>query len=98
VEIILEENEQKLLEIFHSFISENRLRNVISKVGQIAQKDFGKLMGFFSKDIDEEFMKDNKEEFEALDKVKRTKIKRMIMKDASDVIRSNFTDIIDGEF
>lgn len=49
------------------YVTENRLSNVISKIGEITQKDFGRVMGLFSKDVIEDFEKDYKEEISQLE-------------------------------
>lgn len=79
------------------FINDNRLRNVISKVGTITDKDFGKLMGLFTKDIIEDFTKDN-DAFFILSKTDRGIITKRIGQDAALLVRQNFLNIIDGEF
>lgn len=47
-----------LLAEVSDYITENRLNNVLSKVGQVTQKDFGKVNGLFAKDVIEDFEKD----------------------------------------
>lgn len=96
--INLTEDEQKILDVYLSFITENRLKNVISKVGLVTQKDFGKLMGLFQKDAYDDFIKDNSKEYLDLDKDKQGKIKREFGKTCAELIRKNFLDIIDGEY
>jgi len=82
------------------YINENRLRNVLShgEICKITQKDFGKLLGLFSKDIFVDFLKDNKDKFDIIDKKEQITIKRIMNKTAGDIIRLNFLNIIDGEF
>ena len=62
-------NEVKvLIQDIGRYVTENRLNNdVISKVGEISQKDFGKVMGLFSRDIIEDFKKDFKNEVSKLE-------------------------------
>jgi len=73
-----------------ALITENRLRNAISRVGPIGDKDFGKLLGEFTKDVVEEYEKDH----DPLDK----QTKRQLSKECADMIRRNFVNIIDGAF
>ena len=50
-----------------TYVTENRLNSVISKIGEITQKDFGQVMGLFSKDVVEDFQKDYKDEISKLE-------------------------------
>jgi Rnl2 family RNA ligase len=79
------------------FVTENRLRNVISHIGQITNKDFGKLAGAFSKDIIEDFVKDN-DSFIALSKKDQKYVTKYANNRACSMIKSNILNIIDGEF
>lgn len=64
----LSDDAQLLCEEITKFISENRLNNVISKIGSVTQKDFGKLLGLFCKDALDDFLKVYKNEYEQLEK------------------------------
>lgn len=97
-EIVLSENAQKMLDEILLFITENRLRNVLSKVGTITNKQFGLLMGQYSQDIFEDFLKDNKEEFTLLEKHERKQIQKQVGNVASTLIRTNFLNIIDATY
>lgn len=58
----LGEEVKVLIEDIGSYVTENRLNNVISKIGEITQKDFGRIMRLFSKDVIDDFKKDYKEQ------------------------------------
>lgn len=79
------------------YITENRLRNVLSKFDQITDKDFGKLIKAFMEDIMEDYNKENEEEIE-IDKKERKLISKMVTKEASNLVRKNFLNIIDNNF
>jgi len=81
-------------------VTENRLRNVISKFGPVETKDFGHLVGLMNKDVLAEFDKDNGGAalFDALAKDKQKRITKILNTQASLLIRKNFINIIDGEF
>lgn len=79
------------------YITENRLRNVLSKVGEVKQKDFGKLLGMFSKDVMEDFGKDEPKVLE-LDNKEKKMVTRLINTECGNMIRPNFLNIIDGNF
>ena len=79
---------------FSQYITENRLKNVLSKIGTVTQKDFGKLTGEFVKDAKDEFERDeypiSKDDWKGLSKV--------IGKESSNLIRQNWLNILDGSF
>lgn len=77
----------KLAEIIKDYVTENRLNNVISKIGEVTEKDFGKLIGLLSKDVSEEFNKDYSSEFMALEKKEQKMIKKSLSKAASFLVR-----------
>lgn len=82
------------------YINENRLRSVIShgEIEEITQKSFGRLLGLFSKDALEDFVKDHGEAFDALEKKDKTVIKKVLNREAGNVIRPHFISILDGFF
>lgn len=98
LEIKLSENGQKLFDELNSYINENRLRNVISKIGQITDKDFGRILGLLNKDALEDFNKDFGQDFNKLEDKEQKIIKKKIGSVSSDLIRRNFINIIDGIF
>ena len=96
----LSDEGNRLKDELMSFLTENRLRNVLSHgdIEDITTKSFGKLLGLFSKDAFDDFIKDNDVEFEDLPKKERVMIKKVMNREAGNVIRPNFVNIIDGEF
>jgi Rnl2 family RNA ligase len=70
-----------LLPELESYVTENRLNNVISHIGEATlPKDFGKIMGMFSKDILEDFLKEHGGEYTALDKCEQKSLNRELNK------------------
>ena len=52
-----------------AYVNENRLANVVSHIGEVHfPRDFGKVMGLFSKDVLADFLKEHGSEFDTLDK------------------------------
>jgi Rnl2 family RNA ligase len=82
-----------------SYINENRLRNVLSKIGPItnAKAAFSTVISPLNQDVIEDFMKENPE-FAELDKSDRGIVTKQINKAAANLIRENLYDILDGEF
>jgi len=67
-----------------TYITLNRLQNIQSKLGIIdIQKDFGKLMGLYSTDVLEEFLKMHASNYEGLDKSEQ----KMITKELSVLVK-----------
>lgn len=79
------------------YINENRLRNVISKIGTVTQKDFGKVLGLLSKDVVEDFEKDN-ELVGQLETQDRKMLTKFLNNECGSLIRANFINIVDGNF
>lgn len=70
-----------LLPELELYVTENRLNNVISHIGEVTlPKDFGKIMGVFSKDILEDFLKEHGGEYTALDKCEQKSLNRELNK------------------
>jgi len=89
------------LELFNKmevFITENRLKNVLSKIGSVTLKEFGKIMGAFSQDVLEDFKKEHLEEFEDLEKKDKKLLTKELNNSCSNLIRPNFQNIVDGNF
>jgi Rnl2 family RNA ligase len=82
-----------------SYINENRLRNVLSKIGPItnAKAAFSTVISPLNQDAIEDFMKENPE-FSELEKSDRGIVTKQINKAAANLIRENLYDILDGEF
>lgn len=97
-EITLSEDGNFLLEKVKMYITENRLKNIISHIGNVEKGDFVKLMGRLTKDVMEDFLKEYGEEFKKLDKTETKKISKIVNFDNSKMIRDNFIDIVNGNF
>ena len=69
VEPSYSEDLNKMLLVVEQYITENRLNNVVSKIGHISvPKDTGKLIGLFSKDILDDFLKEHSSNYNLLEK------------------------------
>lgn len=96
--ITLSQESEYLLGELISNVTENRLRNVLSKFGPVTDKDFGKIMGLMVKDVYEDFFKDHKEAYESLDKAESKELQKLLGSETANLIRSNFLNIVDGVF
>ena len=87
------------IESVSQYVTENRLRNVLSHGLEIGQKDFGKIMKAFVLDIIEEYEKENGSIHLGLEDKKEAKIiSKALNKMCSDLIRPHFINIVNGEF
>lgn len=82
----------EVVETFYQYLTRNRLLNVLSKFGTVTQKDFGKIQGLFVKDALEDFQKDGN----MIEKDDWKKVSKIVGKAASQVIREDWLNIIDG--
>jgi len=92
------EEETVVLEQLISYLNDNRIRSAISKLGEVTQKDFGKLLGMIKGDCIKDLIKDN-ENFVEFEEKSRDKIIRQFTKEfLAPTIRENFLNIIDATF
>ena len=96
-EIVISDHVKAALEESTAYINENRLKNVLSKMGEVTQKDFGKICGLFTKDVIEDFAKEfDMETIE--DKKDRKILTKQIGRECGNLLRANFVNILDGNF
>lgn len=95
--IELPKHVEEMAENILAYITENRLRNVISHVGTITPKQFGMLLGAFCKDIFDDFSKDFVR-FDEIETKERKAVMRIVNKEAGNLIRENIQNIFDGNF
>lgn len=81
---------QELFAELCTFVTTNRLENVISKIGEVSQKDFGKLMGLLNKDVLDEFNKDYGPQFSELEKSEQKHIRKLLGSETSKVVKNYF--------
>ncbi len=87
VEIEIPEKVAALQTIILDYVTENRLNNVTSKIGEVSIKDFGKVLGMFNKDVVEDFLKDHQTEYDALSKKEMKMITKSFNKTAMEMIK-----------
>lgn len=92
--------EGPVLDVFSKislYITENRLRNVLSHMGPITKKDFGRIAAAFNKDILDDYNKEN-HDLHILEKKQTKRVTKEITWLTTRLIRENFLNIIDGNF
>ena len=78
----------KLQEAILTYVTENRLNNVVSKMGELTEKDIGRVLGMFNKDIIEDFLKDYHQITDGLEKKELKLIKKSFARTASELVRN----------
>lgn len=96
--VSLSDEQNDVYECVGTYMTETRLKNVLSKIGEVTNKDFGKIMGLFAQDIFDDYEKDEgvHPKDQLGDDWKR--VSKLINNDAALLIRKNFLNIIDGNF
>ena len=89
--MVFTDNFNKLIEKADLYITENRLDNVISHIGEVhIPKELGKLLGMYSKDIIEDFLKENSTDFYNLDKMEQKSFTKQVNQLALKVIKTKY--------
>ncbi len=96
IPVKLSDTGKKQVENLLTYLTENRLRNVLSKIGEVTQKDFGKILGLMMKDMLEDYYKDF--ENPNLETSEDKLVKKLVSQEISNLIRPNFRNMIDGMF
>ena len=91
-ELKLSTDVQNLMKEASAYITKNRLHNVISKIGEITQKDMGKLLGLFGKDVLDDFLKDYQSDYETLEKKEQKTINKYLNAEAAKLLRVYFKE------
>jgi Rnl2 family RNA ligase len=86
----LSKEAHKVKSLLELYVNENRLNNVISKIGTITQKDFGKVLKDLNIDTKEDFLKDYSELFEELDKEEQRILSKTIGSLNADLLKVYF--------
>jgi len=83
------------VENMDQYINENRLKNVLSHIGVIKQKDFGKVCGLLAQDVILDYLKD-------YDPLPEKKDWKLVTKQTSNscalLLRNSWLDILDSEY
>ena len=80
-----------MLTLVEDYVTENRLNNVVSKIGHVSvPKDTGKLIGLFSKDILEDFLKEHSCDYYELEKSEQKILNRHSNSLAATLIKKVF--------
>lgn len=94
----LNAKQEKYLNELLEYSTESRLKSTISKIGTITDKDFGKLMGLFVKDILEDYEKETEVDLKSKLGKEFKGVASYLQKECASLIKRNFVNILDGEY
>ncbi|GHT66463.1 hypothetical protein AGMMS50239_27960 [Bacteroidia bacterium] len=85
---------KELLNVTEAYVTENRLNNVISKIGQISiPREMGKLIGLFSKDTLDDFLKEYGNDYAFLEKSEQKIVNTYVNKQAVSMIKKVYMNL-----
>ncbi|ASZ76428.1 RNA ligase [Proteus phage PM2] len=87
----LSNDDQELVNTATAYITKQRLSNVLSHIGEVKTKDFGKVQGLMMQDILKDMLKDGNDILEYDDP---SLIKKAIQKEVQEFIRKDWVNII----
>ncbi|NIF07134.1 RNA ligase, Rnl2 family [Chryseobacterium sp. Tr-659] len=76
--VIFSETAQNIWEEIQTYITVNRLNNVVSKIGEFEPRMIGKVIGLFAQDILEDFEKDFPAAFAGIEKEEQKRINKKL--------------------
>ena len=96
----MENNEipNKVYESIIEYVTENRLRNILSKIGEITHRDFGQILRDMKQDVQEDFDKDHISEWEPLNKSDTKYVHKRLNNYIASLIKENLEVIVSGTF
>ena len=87
----LSEEASLLCEEIYKLITQNRLDNLISKIGEVnPKKDLGKVLGLYNKDVLTDFLKNFQDRYNALEKHESKAVNKFLNKYAGQLINDFF--------
>lgn len=86
----LTEEESDILNALLAYATENRVSNVISKIGEVTNKDFGKILGLTIQDMLEDYIKDDNDDPKKAVEDNWKDFHKMLTAEVSKVVRTVF--------
>jgi Rnl2 family RNA ligase len=84
---VLSDTEKELMNTLLSYVNENRLMNVQSKLGEFSPKQTGKTIGLLAKDALEDFVKDHETDWNNTEKQHQKIMTKILNKEAATVVK-----------
>lgn len=91
----LPEKVVKLQEAILTYATENRLNNVISKIGEINYQDFGRVLGLFNKDVYDDFIKDFHHITDELNKKEMKAVTKSLGRVSAKLLKSKINELLE---
>lgn len=91
VAVVLSQDDMDLMWQFTDYVTVNRINNVISKIGEVSPKDFGKVMGLTVQDILEEAAR---EELELTDAENPVEVKKQLIESVKETLRHVWIELV----
>ena len=83
-----------LLVVVEAYVTENRLHNVVSKIGHVSvPKDFGKLIGLLSKDTLDDFLKEYTSDYALIEKSEQKILNRHINQLVTSLVKKAYMNV-----
>ena len=84
----------KLDNTLQEYVTENRLRNILSKIGGVTHRDFGRILRSMKQDVQEDFDKDHLSRWGPLN----VSVHKRLNKYIATLIKENLEEIVAGTF
>jgi Rnl2 family RNA ligase len=84
---VLSDTEKELMNTLLSYVNENRLMNVQSKLGEFSPKQTGKTIGLLAKDALEDFVKDHETDWNNTEKQHQKVMTKILNKEAATIVK-----------
>ena len=91
----LSETESDLLNELLTYNTEQRVSNVISKIGQVTNKDFGRILGLTVQDILEDFTKDTERDVKVEAEDNWKQFHKLLSAEVGKTVREQFVKALD---
>lgn len=91
----LSDEENSLLNDILSYNTEQRVSNVISKIGAVTNKDFGRILGLTTQDILEDFTKDTERDPKTEAESNWKQFLKLLQADVGKTVREQFVKALD---
>lgn len=96
VEKVYSDELNEVLDVLSQLVNDNRLRAVLSKIGEVTQKDFGLIAKALTTDVFEDLVKEI--DLDVLSKEDKKELSSQVGRQSASLIKENFVDIVNGEF
>ena len=92
------ENNNQVYDALIAYATENRLRNILSKIGGVTHRDFGRILRDLKQDVQEDFDKDHLSMWEPLNVSDTKYVHKRLNIYITTLIKENLEEIVSGTF